>query len=427
MTLTKKTKLCIVGLGYVGLPLLVEFSKKYDVTGFDLSISRIKNLNNSLDETLEITSSQLRRLNAILSSAESSLVNQDIYIVTVPTPIDKKNKPDISALKKACLTISKYLQKGNYVIFESTVYPGLTEEICVPILEQHSKLTLNIDFFVGYSPERINPGDKNRSLVDITKVVSGSNKQALNTVDDLYQSIITAGTFRAQSIKVAEAAKVIENTQRDINIALMNELSHLFSKMEIDFQEVLRASNTKWNFLDFQPGLVGGHCIGVDPYYLTHKAAEIGFDPRMILAGRATNELVPSVICKNLIKNLKDKKIRLSSGKGLVLGATFKENCPDFRNSKVDDLLWQLKKTIDVVDLYDPYFNSANKKLHIHNDSIKTLDQIKKARYDFVIIAVAHKEFLALARLIIKGHSKKNIFIYDLKGMLKNHERDLTL
>ena len=427
MKLSSKTKICIIGLGYVGFPLFVEFQKKYDVSGFDLNQSRVKDLLSGYDETMEISLAKLSKVKDKIFSDEHILNNQDIFIVTVPTPIDSKKNPNLSALKKACKNIGKYLKKGNYVIFESTVYPGLTEEICVPILESVSGLSINKDFFVGYSPERINPGDKKRTLSTITKVVSASHPRALKIIDQLYKSIIVAGTFKASSIKVAEAAKVIENTQRDINIALMNELSNLFSKMDIDFSEVLKASNTKWNFLDFRPGLVGGHCIGVDPYYLTFKATQIGFNPKMILAGRETNEMVPMVIAKNLLKNLKQRKLKLNQAKGLILGATFKENCPDFRNSKVVDLVRFLKKSFKYIDIYDPYFAISKDKNHKYAKQFKSLSKIQKTKYDFIIIAVAHKQFKKLFNQSFNPDKNPNTFIYDLKGILSVKNRDLTL
>lgn len=427
MKLSKNTKLCIIGLGYVGLPLMEAFSRKFSVVGYDTNLDRIKNLKKGYDETLEVRSSKLQKLKENVSSDQAILKSQDFFIVTVPTPINKSKKPDIRALKKACKVIGSYIEKGNYVIFESTVYPGLTEEICIPILEQTSGLSLNDDFYVGYSPERINPGDKKRTLTKIVKVVSASNDHALKVVNQLYSQVITAGTFKANSIRIAEAAKIIENTQRDINIALMNELSHLFSTMDIDFNEVLAASNTKWNFLDFKPGLVGGHCIGVDPYYLTYKAKEVGFDPKMILAGRETNEMVPRVVCSNLLKNLKSRNIKISQTKGLILGATFKENCPDFRNSKVDDLVNHLKRSFNLLDIYDPYFSIKNHSSHIHKSNFKTLDYVQKSKYDFILIAVAHNQFKKLVKSKIHTMNRAESFIYDLKGMLSPNDRDLSL
>lgn len=427
MKLSKKTKISVIGLGYVGLPLLVEFSKKFDVVGFDINSKRVKNLKAGHDETLEVSPNKLLKIKDKIFDKENALKNQNFYIVTVPTPINRKKNPDLTALRNACKIIGKYIQKGSYIIFESTVYPGLTEEICIPILESTSGLKINVDFNVGYSPERINPGDKTRTLSSITKVVSASNPKALIIIDELYKKIIKAGTFKAQSIKVAEAAKVIENTQRDINIALMNELSNLFSKMEIDFSEVLKASNTKWNFLDFKPGLVGGHCIGVDPYYLTFKAKQIGFNPKMILAGRETNEMVPKVISDNLINHMQERGVKTSSARGLILGATFKENCPDFRNSKVDDLIICLKKSFKNIDLYDPYFSSKTHKNHSKREYFKSLHHVQQSKYDFIIIAVAHKEFLQLIDRFFTPSLHHETFIYDLKGILSSTDRNLTL
>tara|TARA_B100001093_G_scaffold519713_1_gene610018 strand:- start:6178 stop:7461 length:1284 start_codon:yes stop_codon:yes gene_type:complete len=427
MSQDKNTRIAIIGLGYVGLPLLSEFSKKFNAVGFDIDSSRIKDLKKLNDKTHEVARNDLKRLKNRVSSDPSTLENQDFYIVTVPTPITQNKKPDIKALKAACNLIGKYIRKGNYVIFESTVYPGLTEEICVPIIEQVSSLLINKDFAVGYSPERINPGDSKRGLVDIIKITSASNLNALSQIDGLYKSIIKAGTFPVNSIKVAEAAKVIENTQRDINIALMNELSMLFKKMDIDFNEVLRAANTKWNFLDFQPGLVGGHCIGVDPYYLTFKAEQEGFDAKMIIAGRATNEMMPRQIFKNIKSALKENNKILDKSDGLILGATFKENCPDFRNSKVDDLIKLFQPKVKSLSVYDPYYTKDLKIFSNKKNLFKTLTQVLKKKYDFIIIAVPHKAFKNIGYKSIQNILKTKSTLYDLKSLFSADKSDLRL
>ena len=427
MSQDKNTRIAIIGLGYVGLPLLSEFSKKFNAVGFDIDSSRINDLKKLNDKTHEVTRNDLKRLKNRVSSDPSTLENQDFYIVTVPTPITQNKKPDIKALKAACNLIGKYIRKGNYVIFESTVYPGLTEEICVPIIEQVSSLLINKDFAVGYSPERINPGDSKRGLVDIIKITSASNLNALSQIDGLYKSIIKAGTFPVNSIRVAEAAKVIENTQRDINIALMNELSMLFKKMDIDFNEVLRAANTKWNFLDFQPGLVGGHCIGVDPYYLTFKAEQEGFDAKMIIAGRATNEMMPRQIFKNIKSALKENNKTLYKSDGLILGATFKENCPDFRNSKVDDLIKLFQPKVKSLAVYDPYYTKDLKIFSNKKNLFKTLTQVLKKKYDFIIIAVPHKAFKNIGYKSIKNILKTKSTLYDLKSLFSADKSDLRL
>ncbi len=423
----KNTKIAIIGLGYVGLPLMVEFSKKFSVIGFDINISRVDSLRNLVDETMEVTTKDLARIKDNLYTDPASLENKDFFIVTVPTPINENKSPNIQALKSACSMIGSYLKPGNCVIFESTVYPGLTEEICVPILEKISHLKLNKDFSVGYSPERINPGDKKRKLPQIIKIVSASNPKALMQVDQLYSSIITAGTHRVLSIRAAEAAKVIENTQRDINIALMNELSMLFHKMEIDFNEVLRASNTKWNFLDFKPGLVGGHCIGVDPYYLTFKAIQEGFEPKMINAGRTTNEMMPKHIFLNTKKALKTNGKILDQSAGLILGATFKENCPDFRNSKVQDIIQLFKSKAKSLVVHDPYFSSKIAAFPEHSKLFKSEEIALKKKYDFIIIAVPHSSFQKIGHSVFRKMLKKQGVFYDLKSLFPSQYSDLSL
>jgi len=423
----KKIKIAIIGLGYVGLPLLNEFANKYHATGFDTNSKRIDDLKNLHDQTLEVKKKDLTKLKNIIFSKSDCLQDQDFFIVTVPTPIKKNKEPDTRSLRSACKLIGKYLSKGNHVIFESTVYPGLTEEICIPILENESSLLVNKDFSVGYSPERINPGDPNRRLTDIVKITSASNPRALKIIDNLYKSIIKAGTFPVQSIKAAEAAKVIENTQRDINIALMNELSMLFTKLDIDFSEVLQAANTKWNFLNFQPGLVGGHCIGVDPYYLTFKAKQEGFDPKMIIAGRSTNEMMPKQIFKNIKISLKKFDKDLSKVDGLILGATFKENCPDFRNSKVEDLFDLFQPKTKSLTAYDPYFHKNLEIFSERRNIFKSFDQVFRKKYDFIIIAVPHTEFKKIGYKSINNLLKTKSTLYDLKSLFPSSKSDMQL
>ena len=387
-------KIAIIGLGYVGLPLAVEFGKKFPVIGFDINNQRIDSLNQGQDETLEISKSELKKAKSLsFTSDKNFLAQSNIYIVTVPTPIDKFKRPNLDPLIKASRMIGEFLSKGDLVIYESTVYPGATEEDCVPVLEEISNLEFNKDFFVGYSPERINPGDKKHKLKDIQKVTSGSTKKAAIFVNKLYAEIITAGTYKAESIKVAEAAKVIENTQRDLNISLINELAIIFSSMNIDTESVLKAAGTKWNFLSFKPGLVGGHCIGVDPYYLTHKAQELGYHPEIILAGRRLNDGMSKFIVGEFIKTLANKSIKINNANILVLGLAFKENCPDIRNTKIVDVVDELKSFNCNVDVYDPWVDpeEATKSY-----GISTILSLKKKSYDGVIIAVAHKEFIKM-------------------------------
>lgn len=423
----KKSNLsiAIIGLGYVGLPLAVEFGKKFSVIGFDINNQRINSLNQGCDETLEISKSELKSAKSLsFTSDKDSLAKSNIYIVTVPTPIDKFKRPNLGPLKKASSMIGKFLSKGDLVIYESTVYPGATEEDCVPILEETSNLEFNKDFFVGYSPERINPGDKNHKLKDIKKVTSGSTKQAAAFVNKLYEEIITAGTYKAESIKVAEAAKVIENTQRDLNISLINELAIIFNAMDIDTESVLKAASTKWNFLPFKPGLVGGHCIGVDPYYLTHKAQEFGYHPEIILAGRRLNDGMSKFIVGEFVKTLAQKNIKINNANILVLGLAFKENCPDIRNTKVIDVVDELKSFNCNVDIYDPWVNSEEV---MKSFKIKPVLSLKEKSYDGVIIAVAHKEFLKMGLKKIKTYCKSSHIIYDLKHIFDKSEVDLRL
>ena len=409
----KTAKISIIGLGYVGLPLAVEFGKKYQTIGFDINNRRIDALKRNKDHTNEISYDDLLEAKCLEFSSNPEVISDsNIYIVTVPTPIDGYNNPDLTAIKKASTLISNVLNRGDLVIYESTVYPGLTDEICIPILEK-SNLKLNKEFFCGYSPERINPGDKLHRLKDIVKVVSGSNLEALNIIDELYSSIITAGTYRAKSIKVAEAAKVIENTQRDLNIALVNELSMIFNKLDIDTAEVLDAASTKWNFNKYSPGLVGGHCIGVDPYYLTYKSEQMGHSPKIILSGRTVNSEMPAYVCSKLIESLKLINKSPDESKVLILGFTFKENCPDIRNTKVIDLYSELLKSSVLTDIYDPHVDLKEAK---DNFGVNMLARLDKNEYDAVILAVPHKEFLELGSQYIKSLCSNKCIFFDLKG-----------
>ena len=415
-------KIAIIGLGYVGLPLAIEFGKKREVIGFDINKDRIAALTKNNDLTLEITKQEFK--NSIylnFTTNLNDLKDCNIFIVTVPTPIDKHKKPDLTALEKSSDTIGSVLKKGDIVIYESTVYPGATEEICVPILEKHSGLIFNKDFYCGYSPERINPGDKKHRIVNIKKVTAGSTPEIATEVDELYKEIIVAGTHKANSIKVAEAAKVIENTQRDLNIALINELALIFKKLDIDTEAVLEAAGTKWNFLPFRPGLVGGHCIGVDPYYLTHKANEVGYYPEMILAGRRLNDNMGSYIVDQVSKLMTKKHIHIAGANILIMGLTFKENCTDLRNSRVVDLVEEFKNFNCNVDIYDPWID---KKQADHEYNIQAIEKPIKAKYDAIIIAVAHDEFKLLTEKQIRSYGKNNHILYDIKYLLKASETD---
>ena len=415
-----KSKIAIIGLGYVGLPLAIGFSKFHEVIGFDINPNRVHQLNQGVDSTGEKDLRNIKK-KIIFTDSEKKLKNIDIFIVTVPTPIDIYNNPDLSHLRNASKIVGRNIRKNGFVIFESTVFPGCTEEECVPIIEKISKFKLNRDFFCGYSPERINPGDKKNNLENIIKVVSGSNEFAAKKINQLYKKIIKAGTHLAPNIKVAEGAKVIENIQRDVNIALINELSILFRKMGIDFKSTLAAANTKWNFLDFKPGLVGGHCIGVDPYYLTHKSKEFNFHPEMILAGRRVNDYMGRYIGIEFLKHLNNKKFNLRNVKILVLGYTFKENCPDTRNTKVIDILNHLKENDLEYSIYDPYVDPKN----IKNLKFIYMKDIKK--YDAVILAVPHKKFLEKNFKMVKNLIKKKHFIFDVKGVLPDSFQKETL
>jgi len=422
---TKDLKLAIVGLGYVGLPLALEFAKKRKVIGFDINEKRIAELNSGIDKNLEFNKDELKSSNQLnFTNNNEDLKSANCYIITMPTPVDKFKKPDLTLLLKASKTIGKTIKQGDLVIYESTVYPGCTEEVCVPVLEKFSKLKFNQDFFCGYSPERINPGDKEHTISNIKKVTSGSTAEIADLVDSLYKEIIIAGTHKAPSIKVAEAAKVIENIQRDLNIALINELSILFRKMEIDTQAVLDAAGSKWNFLPFKPGLVGGHCIGVDPYYLTYKAESIGYFPKVILAGRKLNDSMGNYVVSELVKKMKKKKIQIEGAKILIMGLTFKENCADIRNSGVQNVIAKLKEFDCELDLQDPYVDREDVK-KIYN--IYPNSKLNHNTYDAVLIAVAHKQFKTLGLSNIKNLCKSNHVIFDLKNLFNSNQVDLKL
>jgi UDP-N-acetyl-D-glucosamine/UDP-N-acetyl-D-galactosamine dehydrogenase len=411
-----KTKnLAIIGLGYVGLPLAVEFGKIRPVIGFDINADRVVELKSGHDHTLECTGEELGQA-VHLRYTHDDLRQADVFIVTVPTPVDSANRPDMTPLLRASETVGQALKTGDIVIYESTVYPGATEEICVPVLERFSGLKFNVDFFCGYSPERINPGDKEHRLPSIKKVTSGSTPMIADEVDALYASIITAGTHKASSIKVAEAAKVIENTQRDVNIALMNELSLIFHKLGIDTHEVLAAAGTKWNFLPFRPGLVGGHCIGVDPYYLTHKAQEVGYHPEVILAGRRINDSMARHVADETVKLMLRKNIPVLGGNVLVLGLTFKENCPDVRNTKVVDIVKTLGQYNVRVDVYDPWIDVEEARREYGLECLTAMPA--HGAYDAIVLAVGHQQFARLGELGIKAFGKPGAVLFDVKGIL---------
>ena len=421
----KNLKLAIIGLGYVGLPLALEFSKKKLVIGFDIYEERIKELNSGVDKNLEFNKKEVQSSKQLnFTNNKEDLKSANCFIITVPTPIDKFKKPDLSPLLKATEMIGKILKHGDLIIYESTVYPGCVEEICVPTLEKFSNLNFNQDFFCGYSPERINPGDKNHTITNIKKITSGSTPEIADLVDDLYNEIITAGTHKVTSIKVAEAAKVIENTQRDLNIALINELSILFNKLNIDTQEVLDAAGSKWNFLPFKPGLVGGHCIGVDPYYLTYKAESVGYHPKIILAGRELNDNMGNYVVSELIKKMKTKNIKIKGAKILIMGLTFKENCPDLRNSGIQNVINELKKFECCLDLQDPWANKEEIK-KIYN--IYPNSKPNQNTYDAVLIAVAHNKFKKIGLANIKNLCRKNHVIFDLKNLFNSNQVDFKL
>ena len=415
-------KLAIIGLGYVGLPLAVEFGKKMHVMGFDINEPRITELSNGTDSTLECESEELQEAIHLSYSAQvDDLKASNVYIVTVPTPIDKNKNPDLTPLINASRMLGGVIDKGDVVIFESTVYPGATEEDCIPVIEDVSGLKYNIDFYAGYSPERINPGDKEHRVTTIKKVTSGSTPEVATFVDDLYQQIITAGTHKASSIKVAEAAKVIENTQRDVNIALINELSLIFNRLDIDTEEVLLAAGTKWNFLPFRPGLVGGHCIGVDPYYLTHKAQEIGYNPEMILAGRRLNDQMGSYVVSEIIKLMLRKRIHISNANILIMGLTFKENCPDLRNTRVTDMIEEFVDYGANIDVYDPWVDKNETEKEY---GFRPIDKLENNKYDTIVLAVSHDEFVKMGADAIHKLGKDDHVLYDIKYILKTDEVD---
>lgn len=419
------TNIAIFGLGYVGLPLAVEFGKHYPTLGYDINKVRIAELKQGQDHTLEVSCEELTQATKLQYSCDvTDLHRANVYIITVPTPIDEHRQPDLTPLIKASETLGQVIKKGDVVIYESTVYPGATEEVCIPVIESISGLKFNIDFFAGYSPERINPGDKEHRVTNIKKVTSGSTPQVADFVDSIYRSIITAGTYKASSIRVAEAAKVIENTQRDLNIALINELAVIFNKLGIDTEEVLLAAGTKWNFLPFRPGLVGGHCIGVDPYYLTHKAQAIGYHPEVILAGRRINDSMGRYVVSELVKAMVKRRIQVSGAKVLVMGLTFKENCPDIRNTKVVDILAELKEYGVIADVFDPWVNAEEAK---HEYGITPVGIPNQGDYDAVILAVGHKEFRELGATGIKALMKSDSILYDLKYALPADSVDMRL
>ena len=420
-----EVRIAVIGLGYVGLPLAVEFGRVYSVVGFDINHQRILALQAGHDATLETDENALAAATKLRYTSQTKDLNGcNCFIVTVPTPIDAYKRPDLTPLIKASETVGKALKAGDIVIYESTVYPGCTEDDCVPILEKFSGLTFNVDFFCGYSPERINPGDKQHRLTSIKKVTAGSTPDAADFVDFLYNKIITAGTHKAPSIKVAEAAKVIENTQRDLNIALINELALIFNRMGIDTEAVLQAAGSKWNFLPFRPGLVGGHCIGVDPYYLTHKAQSIGYHPEIILAGRRLNDKMGSYVVSQLVKAMTQKSIPIHGARVLVMGLTFKENCPDIRNTRVVDIVSELKEYGCQVDIYDPWVNPVEAQ---NEYGILPVQSITQNTYDSIVLAVAHQQFKAMGSEIIRALGKRVHVLYDLKYLFKAEESDLRL
>ncbi len=418
-------KLAIVGLGYVGLPLAVEFGRIRKVVGFDINPRRIDQLRSGEDVTLETSAEELAAASGLTFTTDlTDLRDCNCFIVTVPTPIDDHKRPDLTPLLKASEAVGKVLKCGDIVVYESTVYPGCTEEDCVPVLERVSGLTFNIDFYCGYSPERINPGDKEHRVTTIRKVTSGSTPEAAAVVDELYNQIVTAGTHRAESIKVAEAAKVIENTQRDLNIALINELALIFNRLGIDTEAVLRAAGSKWNFLPFRPGLVGGHCIGVDPYYLTHKAQSIGYHPEVILAGRRLNDGMGRYVVSQLVKAMTRKRVQVDGARILVMGLAFKENCPDIRNTRVVDIIAELREYNCEVDIYDPWVSPEDAD---HEYGLKLIERPEVGAYDAIIIAVAHYQFRDMSPDALRGLGRRVSIIYDLKYVLPAAGSDLRL
>lgn len=422
MDLTSR-KIAIIGLGYVGLPLAVEFAKFHDVVGFDVKAKRIADLKHGRDETREVKAAALKKAKRLtFSSDEADIADCSIYIVTVPTPIDRANRPELTPLKKASETVGRSLGKGNVVIYESTVFPGCTQTVCVPILEAVSSMTHNQDFFTGYSPERVNPGDKQHTIPLIQKVTSGSTPEIADAIDVLYSRIITVGTFKAASIEVAEAAKVIENTQRDLNIALMNELAIIFNRLDIDTNDVLAAASTKWNFLPFRPGLVGGHCIGVDPYYLTHRAQEIGYHPEVILAGRRINDGMGPYVADRVARLMMKRGFPVVGSRILVMGLAFKENCPDLRNSKVIDIILELKALNAEIDVYDPWVVPSEAK---HEYGIDLLEGAPNPEtYDAIVLAVGHKEFVDMGPCSVRRFGRNGAVLFDVKGTFEKAMSD---
>lgn len=421
----EQLKIAIIGLGYVGLPLAVEFGKHKPTIGFDINENRILELKNGYDHTLEVTSDELKCVQNLSYTANiEHLQNSNFFIVTVPTPIDNFKQPDLTPLIKASQSIARVLKKGDIVVYESTVYPGATEEICIPELEKHSGLKFNQDFFVGYSPERINPGDKQRRVTNILKITSGSTSEIADYIDQVYNLIIEVGTHKAPTIKVAEAAKVIENTQRDVNIALINELALIFNKMGIDTEDVLKAAGTKWNFLNFRPGLVGGHCIGVDPYYLTHKAESIGLHPEIILAARRLNDRMGEYVATQLIKEMVKQRIQVVGARILILGLSFKENCPDIRNTKIVDMVEALKEYDLDLDIYDPWVDSAEVEAEY---GLAPIMELKQGLYDAIVIAVAHDQFKKMSTQELVSLGKEKHVLYDLKYVLDKEQSDIRL
>ena len=420
-----KPRLCIIGLGYVGLPLAVEFGKKIDTIGFDINPTRIDALRQKIDHTLELTSEELAQASQLsFTTQESDIKNCDVYIVTVPTPINDSKQPDLTPLEKASSLLGRVIGKNAIVVFESTVYPGCTEEVCVPIIEKGSGLVFNQDFYAGYSPERINPGDKQHRVHNITKITSGSTPEVADYVDQLYRQIVVVGTHKASSIKVAEAAKVIENTQRDINIALINELSLIFNRLGIDTLEVLEAAGTKWNFLPFRPGLVGGHCISVDPYYLTHKAQQVGYHPEVILAGRRINDGMGIFVADSVVKMMTQRKLHVVDSNILILGLTFKENCPDLRNTRVIDIIKELQNYNAKVHVYDPWADSAEAQ---HEYGLDLISKPEPGAYDAIILCVGHDKFRALGVDAIRALGKPNHVLFDVKHILPKDAVDARL
>lgn len=423
--LASSPSLCIIGLGYVGLPLAVEFGKKINTIGFDINPARVDALHQGIDSTLELTATELAEAAHIsYTTQEEDIKGRDVYIVTVPTPINESKQPDLTPLEKASALLGRVISKNAVVVFESTVYPGCTEEICVPIIEKVSGLKFNQDFFAGYSPERINPGDKQHRVHNITKITSGSTPEVAEFVDQLYRKIVVVGTHKASSIKVAEAAKVIENTQRDINIALINELSLIFKRLDIDTIEVLEAAGTKWNFLPFRPGLVGGHCISVDPYYLTHKAQQVGYNPEVILAGRRINDGMGMFVAESVVKMMTQRKCHVVDSNILIMGLTFKENCPDLRNTRVIDIINELKNYNANVHIYDPWADAAEAQ---HEYGLDLIESPKANSYDAIILCVGHDKFRAMGATEIRALGKDNHVLFDVKHILPKDAVDARL